>query len=679
MNIKDSVTEIKGIGTKSAKALEKLKIRTVEDFLLYYPRTYQDRTNSKKIAFLTDGEIALIKGRITLMVRGGYGYGRKKTLQLLVSDESAGIEIIFFNASYLEKTLNKEAEYEFFGKVSVRGGRLQMVHPDFNLWQGGNGEILPVYQLTGGITQNNMRKWQRLAQDFIGELEEYMPPDILENNRLCGLHYALQNIHFPKDARKAREAGFRLVFDELFLLQLGLLSIKSKIREADSSITFSSTVKTAEFTSALPFRLTGAQERVLSEIEKDMESTHVMNRLVQGDVGSGKTAVAAAAAYKAIKSGYQAVMMVPTELLAQQHYDSLNRLFDGFDVEIGLITGSMKQHQRSAVREKLAGGAIDFVIGTHALIQRDVEYANVGLVITDEQHRFGVNQRHLLSMKGENPDVLVMTATPIPRTLAVILYGDLDHSAIDEMPEGRKPVITKVLQENERIKAYEFLRKQINEGRQAYIVAPLIEDSEHIDVKSANQLFEETKDRFKEYNVKLLHGNMKQSEKDVIMDEFYSGSVDVLVSTVVIEVGIDVPNSTVIIIENVERFGLATLHQLRGRVGRGSHQSYCFLIIDSKTEMAVERAKVMEMTNDGFIIAEKDLELRGPGEFFGVRQHGLPELRIADLSKHLRILDTVRKEAGKMLDSDPYLDMPENKILKNKVGDFFKKSEIINI
>jgi ATP-dependent DNA helicase RecG len=679
LDISDSITNLHGVGPKKAKALEKLKIRTIEDFLSCYPRDYQDRSHCKRIKELVDGETALIRGKISLMVRGGY-YGRKRNLKLLVTDETGSIEVVFFNAVYLEKTISRECEYEFYGKITSRAGRLQMVHPDFNRRQPGQpGEILPLYPLTQGISQNDLRKWQRQALSHAKEMIDYMPEEIIARNRLCSLQYAIENIHFPKDLRKAKEAGFRLVFDELFLLQLGLLSIKSRIQETKGGIAFSSEYKTDAFIDVLPFQLTGAQKRVLCEIERDMEAPRVMNRLVQGDVGSGKTVIAAAAAYKAIKSDYQAVMMAPTELLAQQHFDSLKGMFEGFGIHVGLLTGSMKKQQRKAIQQQLADGTIHFLIGTHALIQPEVKYFNVGLVITDEQHRFGVNQRSLLSSKGENPDVLVMTATPIPRTLAVILYGDLDHSIIDEMPAGRKPILTKALSERGRNKAYEFIRSQVQEGRQAYIVAPLIEDSEYIDVKSAEQIYEEALVRFPDFNVRLLHGNMKQSEKDLVMEDFYSGKADILVSTVVIEVGINVPNATVMLIENAERFGLAALHQLRGRVGRGEHQSYCLLISDSKSELAKERAAVMEQTNDGFQIAEKDLELRGPGEFFGVKQHGIPELRIADLSKHLRILQTVRKEAGDLLVKDPLLNLPQNRALKQKLGKLFENTDVISL
>ena len=674
MNIREKVTSISGIGPKYAKLLEKLKIQTIEDFLLYYPRTYQDRSNCKRINQLTAGETVLIQGYISSAAR--IGYGRKRTLKLSVSDGSGSIEIVFFNATYLEKTLKKESEYEFFGRVTEGRGSLQMLHPDFNLKQtAGDDSILPIYPLTQGITQNNLRKWQREALKYVKDVEEYLPEEIISNNRLCGLRYAIENIHFPKDQRKAKEAAYRLIFDELFILQLGLLSIKKKTENCNSGISFSPEIKTDDFLNSLSFKLTAAQNRVVSEVERDMESSKTMNRLIQGDVGSGKTAIAAAAAYKAIKSGYKVLMMAPTELLARQHLDSLSDLFLSFGITAGLLTGSMTKKQR----EDVLASNVDFLIGTHSLIQPGIDYKNVGLVITDEQHRFGVNQRKLLTAKGENPDILVMTATPIPRTLAVILYGDLDHSAIDEMPPGRKPILTKVVSDRKRDKAYDFLEEQIKQGRQAYIVTPLIEESEHINARSSTQVYEEVLNKFKNFNVKLLHGNMKQTEKDKIMEEFYTGSVDIIVSTVVIEVGINVPNATVMLIENAERFGLATLHQLRGRVGRGEHQSYCILINDSKNEISKERAKVMEETNDGFIIAEKDLSLRGPGEFFGVRQHGIPQLRIADLSKHFYILDIVRKEAEKLLNEDHVLRNKKHFLLKQKVNNLFEQSGKINL
>lgn len=681
MELQRSVSELKGVGPKKAAALEKLKIRTVEDFLSYYPRDYEDRREKKEIAALEDGQTALISGRILLMVKGGYQRRGRRSLKLLVQDESGAIEVIFFNAAYLEKTLNKEDVYDFFGKVNSRGGRLQMVHPELSRSSGEAATgILPVYPLTAGISQTDMRKWIRGLLPEAAALEEYMPPAIAEKNRLCGLPYAVRNIHFPEEVQKLKEARYRLVFDELFLLQTGLLSIKNRLKgDGEKGIVFSRQATMKAFTDGLPFALTGAQRRVLAEVEADMESPKVMNRLVQGDVGSGKTAVAAAAVYKAVKSGFQAVMMAPTELLAFQHYQGLKGDFEPLGVSVDFLSGNTGAKERRRILDSLKSGETDFLIGTHAVIQPGVEFHRLGLVITDEQHRFGVRQRSVLTEKGENPDTLVMTATPIPRTLAVILYGDLDISIIDEMPPSRQPVKTRALTEEDRQKAYSLVRKELAKGRQAYIVAPLIEGSEAVDARSATELYEELSAQFADYRVALLHGAMKQAEKDAVMEAFYKNEIQLLVSTVVIEVGINVPNATVMVVENAERFGLAQLHQLRGRVGRGAEQSYCILITEGKTELAGERAKILESSNDGFYIAEKDLELRGPGEFFGVRQHGVPELKVADLAKHVKVLKIVREQAEALLAEDPWLSAPENKLLKRKIAKTFENIESLNM
>ena len=680
MNINDNISVLKGIGKKKADLLKKININTIEDLLFYYPRDYEDRREVKAVNQLCEGETALIRGKIMLIVKSGYGYGKKRTLKLLVSDETGGIEIIFFHAAYLEKILKRDVEYVFYGKITGHAGRLQMLHPDFSVFSGDSVPgVIPIYPLTQGITQGDIRKWQKQALHYINELSDYLPPDIVNRNRLCDLEYAVRNIHFPEDIQRYKEAKYRLIFDELFLLQTGLLSIKNALKQKGKGISYRKDISVTEFTKKLPFEMTDAQKRVLAEIEKDMESDIVMNRLLQGDVGSGKTAVAAAAVYKAVKSGYQAVMMAPTELLAEQHYNSLNSLFKPFNIVVDLLTGSMNQKRRQQLLSHLKAGEIDLLLGTHALIQPDVEFGSLGLVITDEQHRFGVNQRGLLTKKGSNPDILVMTATPIPRTLAAILYGDLDLSVIDEMPPGRKPVLTKAVTAEGRDTVYKLMQSEVSKGRQAYIVAPLIEESNETDAKSAAGLYEEISARFSNFEVKLLHGSMKQTQKDQIMEDFYSGKTNILVSTVVIEVGINVPNATVMIIENAERFGLAALHQLRGRVGRGEDQSYCMLITEGKTEFAKERAKIMTETNDGFIIAEKDLELRGPGEFFGTRQHGIPELKLADLSKHGSILKTVRMEADKLLENDPKLCKEEHSKLKNIIYKTFENVEDISI
>ncbi len=680
MNLHKRVSSMKGIGLKKSLALNKLNIETVEDFLFFYPRDYEDRRELKKIIDVHDGETALIKAKLTLMVKGKNRFPRKQTLKLFVQDETGAMEVVFFHAGFLEKTLKQNEEYIFYGKFTINMGKIQMLHPEvtkFTLDQ--EHAILPVYPLTSGISQGEMRKWQKEAFEFLTELEEYLPENTLERNHLCGVQYAIDNIHFPKDRKRLMESKYRLIFDELLFLQIGLLLIKNKMTSRESGNEFSKEVNMADFTSGLPYLLTGAQKRVLSEINCDMEAFKVMNRLVQGDVGSGKTIIAAAAMYKAVKSGFQAVMMAPTELLAKQHYEGLKSEFFKHNITLGFLSGSLTIKEKKEILEQLETGHLDIIIGTHAIIQPNVKFSNLGLVITDEQHRFGVNQREILSKKGKNPDILVMTATPIPRTLAVILYGDLDISIIDELPPGRQTIITRTVKGDGREASYEFVRREVKKGRQAYIVAPLIEDSENLDVKSALGLYDELKDRFHDFSVAFLHGGMKQTDKDRIMQDFNTGEIQILISTVVIEVGINVPNATIMLIENAERFGLTQLHQLRGRVGRGEEQSYCILISDGGSKVAEQRAEIMKATNDGFLIAEKDLELRGPGEFFGMKQHGVPELKLADLVKHIKILNTVREEAMYILEEDRFLSGKESIKLKEKIDHMFRNTENLNL
>jgi len=680
MGLEDKVNSIKGIGPTKATALKKLKIESIEDLLYYYPRDYEDRRELKKITELVDGETALLRGNLRVMVKGKFSPRRKQTLKLLIQDETGVMEVVFFNAAYLNKTLVKDGIYEFFGKATVNNGRVQMLHPEFTKYENDNQQIiLPVYPLIKGLTQSDLRKCQFDAHNLLPELIDYLPQDTIERNRLCSIQYAIENIHFPKDKQKLKEARYRLIFEELLLLQTGLFAIKNKLSSKERGIQFSNDIRMEEYTSGLAYKLTGAQRRVLSEINEDMESIKVMNRLVQGDVGSGKTVIAAAAIFKAVNSGYQAVMMAPTELLAKQHFDTLKNEFDKYGMKTGFLASSISAKDKKSILEQIENGKLDIIIGTHAIIQPNVNFLNLGLVITDEQHRFGVNQRYLLSKKGENPDIIVMTATPIPRTLAVILYGDLDISIIDEMPPGRQQIITRSVNSQGREASYEFLRREVKKGRQAYIVVPLKEESEILDVKSATGLYDEVKEKFNGFKLAFLHGGMKQLEKDEIMKEFYEGIIDILISTVVIEVGINVPNATMMLIENAERFGLSQLHQLRGRVGRGSEQSFCILITEGKTEMSKERAEIMMTTNDGFIIAEKDLELRGPGEFFGMRQHGVPDLKLADLVKHNKILKDVREEANIILNNDEFLTNKNNQLFKNKIDKMFHDTTSLNI
>jgi len=671
--LSDCVTQIKGIGEKKAGLLARLNIEKVEDFLYFYPRDYQDRRSTVKIDSLTPGKAFLIRARVALLIKNNKYYARKRVLRLLVDDGSASLEVVFFNAKYLENTFKQGAEYFFYGKITADEGKKQMIHPEFMTTDGGAEKgIIPIYPLTAGISQLEMRKWQRAALDSLDQVCEYMPPEIMERNRLCSIGYALENIHFPLDGQKLKEAKFRLIFDELFLLQAGLMAVKISRGPTGSGIRFSKDADVGEFISEMPFRLTRAQSRVIGEVMGDMESGRLMNRLVQGDVGCGKTAVAEAALYKACMSGYQGVLMAPTELLARQHYDTIRRSFSPFGIEVSFLSGNLGQKERRETLASLADGKTGILVGTHAVIQEDVVFNNLGLVITDEQHRFGVNQRALLAGKGARPDVIVMSATPIPRTLAMILYGDLDISVIDELPPGRRRTVTRAVGADQREASYAFIKREIQSGKQAYVVAPLIDDSDVIDARSAESIYKDLISRFGEFNVALLHGEMKQKEKDGIMEGFRNGDIHVLISTVVIEVGINIPNASIMLIENSERFGLAQLHQLRGRVGRGAEDSYCILITEGDSKLAAERANTMVRTTDGFEIAEMDLKLRGPGDIFGIRQHGLADFRIADLLKHMNILETVREEAKNLLESDNDLSMPSHAGIKERIDKQFE-------
>lgn len=678
MELHDSISSIKGIGPKKAEALSKLNIKTLEDLIYFFPRDYEDRRCVKNISQLEEDETAVVRARVTLVVNDRYRRGSKRLLRLLVTDDTGSLEVVFFNAGYLAKSFNAGDEYVFYGKVSANFGKMQMVHPDFSRDDSVSG-ILPVYPLTKGITQREMRIWQKSAEALYCRAEEILSPGTIENNRLCSIEYALRNVHFPEEKQKLLEGKYRLVFDELLVMQTGLLAAGTNSREGRNGIAFSAEVSVQDYIDSLPYPLTGAQSRCVDEIIADLESGKVMNRLVQGDVGSGKTAVAEIAMYKAVKCGYQAVLMAPTEILAKQHYEGLKKSFAAHGIEVGFLSGTMKAAEKRENLRMLEDGTIQILIGTHAIIQPEVRFSRLGLVITDEQHRFGVKQRISLKEKGENPNVLVMTATPIPRTLAVILYGDLDVSVIDELPPGRQKIRTRSLTADQRSRCYDFVEKQLQQGRQAYVVTPLIEDSEVLDVKSAQQVTEELSQRFRRYKVALIHGGMKQSEKDSIMELFYRGEIDVLVATVVIEVGINVPNATVIVIENAERFGLAQLHQLRGRVGRGSFSSFCFLIRDGNSEIAKKRCEIMEASSDGFYIAEEDLKLRGPGEIFGTRQHGLPDLNIADLARHISILNVAKNEAKIIIENDPQLKKTENQPLRRRVIRLFGEDFSLNL
>lgn len=674
--INESIQYVKGIGPKKAEKMNKLGIYTIKDLLYYFPRQFEDRSIIKKIAQLEDEEKVTVKALITNIE----SYTPKKGMTITridVKDDTGFAKLTFFNREYIKNTFRVGDSILAFGKVKKNGRFVELNSCELEYLSASPkniGKLVPVYPLSYGVTNKDIMNTVRMvfeSKDI--KIPEYMPEYILKKYRLCGIEYAIKNIHFPKDKESLKIALYRLIFEELLVLQLGLFMYKGGSSD-EKGILFKRNQRLDEVLKSLPFSLTRAQNRALNEIIDDMCSEKVMNRLVQGDVGSGKTVVALLALAECVFNGYQGALMAPTEILAQQHYESFTETFEDIGINVELLTGSVTKKQKEGILQRAKDGEIDILIGTHALIEDNVEFKNIGLVITDEQHRFGVRQRGKLSSKGESPDILVMTATPIPRTLALILYGDLDISIIDELPPGRQPIETIAVEKKKRGKVYNSLvRREVDKGRQVYIVCPLVEESETLDITSATETAEEIKrDFFPDLRVGLLHGKMKPSEKDTIMTAFKNHELDILVSTTVIEVGVNVPNSTLMIIENAERFGLAQLHQLRGRVGRGKHQSYCVLIYGSNSEVCRKRMNIMEETNDGFKISEKDLEIRGPGEFFGTMQHGVPELKVANLFKHMKILKTVQQEARIIIGEDPTLDFKEYRGLKREIESKFK-------
>ncbi len=660
----EKIRTIKGVGEKKAELLSKLKINTIGDLLNYIPRTYEDRRVVTKIKELQSGTPSLIQG-IVLNINKGGNYQRGKTvLKIKIGDSSGEIFAVFFNANYIAKSVQIGKEYFFFGRV--KNG--QLIFPDFAEKEMG---ILPVYPLTKGISQQELRKLMKVAIAQVGTIPENLPYDLVKSNNICSLDYAIKNLHFPENKEKLKQALYRIYFMELLIFQLGISLMKRQ--EYTKKRGKVALVEIGDFIKTIPFELTQAQKKVIDEISGDLEKSEPMNRLLQGDVGSGKTIVAEVAIYKVARSGMQSAFMVPTEVLAKQHFETLTNSLGKQGIKIELLTGSVTKKEKEEILAGLVNGNIDVVIGTHALIEDSVKFKNLGLVITDEQHRFGVLQRAVLGEKGgeELPNILVMTATPIPRTLGVVLYGDLDISIIDKMPNQRKPIITAKFPEGQREKAYSLMEEEIRKGRQAYVVAPLIEDSQFIEAKSAEDIYEEIKDQFKDISVGLLHGSMKEKEKSEIMKSFKEGKVQVLVSTVVIEVGINVPNATVMIIESSQRFGLSQLHQLRGRVGRGSHQSYCMLLYDKITETGQERLEVMVKSADGFYIAERDMEIRGVGDIFGTNQSGFEGNKILALAKNAKLLERSQQAVKEILREDPSLTKKENALIRKEVERFF--------
>lgn len=664
ITLKSPITNIKGFGPKKAEAFERLGIVCIEDFLKFYPRDYEDLRNIKSISQLQNDEKAVVEGTVVINTLGR-GYGRKRTLHLAVVDKTGRMNVLFFMAGFMSKNFKIGETYRFFGKVKVENGSVTMFHPAFSLVdsEDENSGIIPVYPLTKGLTQKDIRRGIKFAIDLLNDFPESLPTSIIEKANLCPIDYAFRQVHFPEDANKFSAARFRLIFEELFDLRIALKLSANRFGIGRDGISFKSGSYN-KFIESLSYELTRAQKKALDEINDDMNSSRAMNRLLQGDVGSGKTLIAEAAMYKAVMAGYQAAFMAPTEILANQHFQTLQEL--GLNVD--LLTSSLTASERKQVLFRIESGETDIVVGTHAIISDAVKFNNLGLVITDEQHRFGVVQRKKLSEKANNPDILVMTATPIPRTLAVVLYSDMDISIIDELPPGRKEIETSQFNTSNRDQAYKMLVDEVNKGRQAYIVAPFIEDSESISGNSAESLYDEFRHAYPNISCSLLHGDLKQSDKDEVMQKFVAGEISVLISTVVIEVGINVPNASVMLIENSERFGLAQMHQLRGRVGRGEYQSYCFIVLGEETEIAKQRAEIMCSSSDGFYIAEKDLEIRGPGELFGYRQHGLPQLQLADPGKHIKIVEIASNLADELLKDDPDLAKKENFMLKESIN-----------
>lgn len=671
MQINDSISVLKGVGPKKVEIFRDMGIVTIEDLALYFPKSYEDRRTVTPISELKAGSDFLIQARLVNKRMGANRFNKKTPLVLNVSDDSGMLEVVFFNGYFLNKLFDIGKEYVFYGRVTENLDRLQIVHPEFTI-AGSNDdvrEIIPVYSLRQGLSQKEMRRMQRDIKVVYSSIKEWIPEDIVEKNKLASLDFAISNMHFPSNAKKVLQSRYRLVFDELFTLETGLMYMKSDdIDVTGISIDVS---KGDEFISKLPFELTSGQRESWNEIKDDLQKPKKMNRLLQGDVGSGKTIIAEAAMLSAAASGFQSVIMAPTELLARQHFDTFVKDLSDHEISPVILISYMKASDKRMAMESISSGKAKVIIATHAVLEENIVFKNLGLVITDEQHRFGVNQRRKLSGKGEGVNILVMTATPIPRTIAAILYGDLDISQIRTMPKGRKGIHTYKCSQGERNRVFNFVEKEMKEGRQAYVVAPLIEDSESIDAKSANAIFDELQDRFDDFNIKLVHGAMKSADKDKIMQDFASGKVDLLVSTTVIEVGINVPNASVMVIENAERFGLAQLHQLRGRVGRGSDDAYCFLMCYTDSELANARMDIMTGSMSGFDIAEEDLKLRGPGEIFGTRQHGLPQLKISDLLRHRDVLEAAMNSARELIERDSKLEKPESVMVKQKVKKMF--------
>lgn len=648
-----SIQYIKGVGEKRARLFNKLGIFDVDGLVHFYPRKYIDWNNTVTAKEAVSGDTVFIKATMITPVKESLIRKGLTLYKCNFTDGETVIHVTIFNNKYLAKSLRTFDDYVLYGKIEKNFTEARMSSPQIEKADNKPG-IQPVYPATENLNSKAISKAVKSALDKIEFFEDTLSDEIKQQYNLCSLDWAIRQIHFPTDLDNVEKARKRLIFDELLTLRLGLIKFKSK--KSNKNYYKLKNDYTKEFLKLLPFTPTDAQRKAVGDCATDMKSDGAMNRLIQGDVGSGKTAVAAAAVYSVIKNGYQSAFMAPTEILARQHYETFLRLFENCSVTVELLTGSTKAKEKREIKQRLAQGEIDLLIGTHAIIQNDVEFADLALVITDEQHRFGVEQRAALAMKGANPHTLVMSATPIPRTLGLIIYGDLDISVLDELPPGRQEIRTDVVNSSYHERIYKFIRKAVDSGHQAYIVCSLVEEGENDLIPATEYAENLSEGAFKGYNLGLLHGKMKPKEKEAVMSAFARGDVDILVSTTVVEVGVDVPNATIMLIENADRFGLSQLHQLRGRVGRGSDQSYCILVSDNKSDSCKERLSVMKNTNDGFKIADYDLQTRGPGDFFGKRQHGLPNLVIADMLKDTETLALCQKCAEQMIADDPNLD-----------------------
>lgn len=672
------LTYVKGIGPLRCQKLNRLGLFKLEDLIYYFPKRYEDRSNIKKIGFLEDEETACVVCKID-SINVKEVNSKMKITEIIVSDETGFMKLSFFNQQYLVKKLRKDMNVVCYGKVSLDLFGTKMKSCDIDILSNESIQIRPIYSLTYALTKTELSNIiSGVLSTELFKVEEYIPNEIIDKYGLCGIDFCIKNLHNPTDKKHLKIALYRMIFEEFLILQLGLLMFKN-VNKNQFGIEINKHKDLELIQNSLKFKLTNAQQKTLDEILIDMKSEKSMNRLVQGDVGSGKTVVALLSLCNAVLNGYQGAFMAPTEILATQHFESFKETLNDFGIRVELLVGGMTKKKKDIVLEKLENNEIDILIGTHALISENVNFSNLGIVITDEQHRFGVKQRKKLSEKGESPDILVMTATPIPRTLSLILHGDLDISLIDELPPGRKKIETIATESTKRNSVYKTLaRDEIKKGRQVYVVCPLVEESESLDVKSVEELTKELKEKyFNDVSIEYLHGKMKAKQKDDIMKRFKNKEIDVLVSTTVIEVGVNVPNASLMIVEDAQRFGLAQLHQLRGRVGRGEYSSYCVLIYKGKNKITKERMDIMVKSNNGFVISEKDFELRGPGEVFGTRQHGLPNLKVANIFIHTKILKMAQEEAQNILDKDPELNNLENEKLKkyilNKFEDLIKE------